>query len=363
MDQVPQGMAELGQRLGRRYSRYGLEPAQLVRALESMPRPDAVLMSCAMTYWYPGVREAADLLHRVWPDVPVALGGIYATLCPDHARRHAGVSHVVPGPLEQALPALSDIVGLELADRAALPAHDLATTSDAAALQTSVGCPHRCLYCGVAALTPRYQAFSAERVEREVRAIVALGIRQLAIYDDAFLARPQRAVEILERLAPLSVRLHASSGLSCRGLTAKVARAMRDAGFVSVRLGLETADPQAQERLGAKVTTEELSAALDHLEAAGFPRREIGVYVMGGLPGQERADVQHSLERVLALGARPHLAEYSPVPGSPLFDEACAASPYPLAEEPLFQNPTLLPCAAVDGNELAGIKTWLRQQC
>jgi len=359
-------MAVLGRDLGRRYSRYGLEPAQLECALESMARPDAVLMSCTMTYWYPGAHATADLLRRRWPGVPVVLGGIYATLCPDHARRHAGVSHVVPGPLEQALPALSEILGVELDDReprGALPAHDLATTADAAALQTSVGCPHRCLYCGVAALTPRYRVFSAERVEREVRSIVALGIRQLAIYDDAFLARPARAVEILERLAPLSVKLHASSGLSCRGLTAEVARGMRRAGFVSVRLGLETADPRAQERLGAKVTTEELSAALDHLEAAGYPRHEIGVYVMVGLPGQERADVQHSLERVLALGARPHLAEYSPVPGSPLFDEACAASPHPLAEEPLFQNPTLLPCAALDGNELRRIKTWLRQQC
>jgi len=361
-DRVPEQLLEMGRRVGRRFARYGLGPEQLARALGALPRPDAVLLGCGMTYWYPGVQEATALLRRRWPDVPLVLGGVYATLCRDHAKRHAGVDRVASGPLPGTLGVVAEVLGVNLRPApGALPAHDLAPGADAAALQTSSGCLNRCRYCGVAALAPRHLAHPPERVEREARLIAALGIRDLAIYDDALLADPARAVEILGRLAPLALRLHAASGLACRGLTAAVARAMGRAGLATIRLGLETADPERQRQLGAKVTLEELQAALAHLEQAGYTRSEIGVYVMAGLPGQELSEVEHSLERVLALGARPHLAEYSPVPGSPLFAEACAASPRPLADEPLFHNPTLLACATFDHRRLAGLKARLRQ--
>jgi radical SAM superfamily enzyme YgiQ (UPF0313 family) len=357
LHQVPGPIAELGRRIGRRFARYGLGPDSLVRALESARPPDAVLLGCGMTYWYPGALETAALVRRTWPRAPLLLGGVYATLCPAHAAACSGVDRVVPGGLDEALAAVGDTLGVKLErDPDALPAHDLAAGVDAAALATSSGCPRRCAYCGVAALAPRYRARAPEHVEREARAIAALGIRDLALYDDALLARPERAVAILERLAPLALRLHAASGLSCRGLTREVARAMRRGGLCTVRLGLETADPDTQRRLGDKASLEDLAAALRHLEQAGYERRDVGVYVMAGLPRQGLAEIEDSLERVASLGARPHLAEYSPVPGSPLFDEACAASPLPLAEEPLHHNPTLLPCASFGHGDLARIK-------
>ncbi|MFH1025301.1 MAG: hypothetical protein V1764_01300, partial [Nitrospirota bacterium] len=33
-----------------------------------------------------------------------------------------------------------------------------------------------------------------------------------------------------------------------------------------------------------------------------------------------------------------------PIPGTELWNEAVASSPYPISEEPLFQNNSLLPC-------------------
>ncbi len=51
-----------------------------------------------------------------------------------------------------------------------------------------------------------------------------------------------------------------------------------------------------------------------------------------------------SINFIHSCGARPIVAEYSPIPGTALWDEAVRCSPYPIAEEPLFQNNTLLPC-------------------
>jgi hypothetical protein len=352
--------------LHRRYSRYGLPPERLDAALRELPRPDMILMTSMMTYWYPGVRETVSRLKARWPDVPLLLGGVYATLCPEHARARSGADEVIPGPLAGAAAALGARLGLELDSSRAPPAHHLLPHADAAALRTSVGCPLRCAYCGVRRLHPRHETFPPARVEQEVRAIARLGIREIAIYDDALLASPERALEILERIAGLGLplRLHAAAGLGCRGLSAEVARAMRRAGFATIRIGLETSDPVAQARLGAKLTTGELEAALVNLETAGYARHEIGVYVLAGLPGQRRAEIEQSIDLVLRLGARPHLSEYTPVPGSPLFGEAAAASRWDLAAEPLFHNPTLLPCSSdeLDLAALAAVKQELRRR-
>eukprot|EP00828_Plagiopyla_frontata_P032126 TRINITY_DN41935_c0_g1_i1.p4 TRINITY_DN41935_c0_g1~~TRINITY_DN41935_c0_g1_i1.p4 ORF type:complete len:133 (-),score=44.31 TRINITY_DN41935_c0_g1_i1:52-450(-) len=60
--------------------------------------------------------------------------------------------------------------------------------------------------------------------------------------------------------------------------------------------------------------------------------------------GQDLSGVEQAVDHVRSFGFRPHLAHYTPIPGSPLFSEAVLASPYPVAEEPLFQNNSIWPC-------------------
>jgi radical SAM superfamily enzyme YgiQ (UPF0313 family) len=362
--------------INRRYSRYGLPPDAIRRALADHEQPDLVLVTSTMSYWYPGVAETIALIKERWPEVQVVLGGLYATLCPDHAQAHSGADWVAPGPLTRSAGVVLRALGIEPLDQVpwdpetCLPAHGRLAGRRAAALLTSWGCPLACPYCGVRTLHPTLTQLSPERVEREVRLIAQeLGIEEIALYDDAFTADAERAVEILERIEGLHlhlrlrapVQLHAASGLSCRGITLEVARAMRRAGFATIRLGLETADPEQQRQLGGKVTNAEFCAAMESLAAAGYDRREIGVYVMVGLPGQRRYQVEQSLDLVLDQGARPHLAEYSPIPHSPIFPAARAASSLDL-DEPLFHNPTLLPCAGpdLDHQALSQIKEQLR---
>ena len=68
-----------------------------------MSRPDLILVTSMMTYWYPGVQETIKILRQHWPDVPLVLGGIYATLCHEHARLTSGADLVFKGPVESNL--------------------------------------------------------------------------------------------------------------------------------------------------------------------------------------------------------------------------------------------------------------------
>ena len=87
----------------RRYGRYGISEAAFRERLARVPTPAAILVTSLMTYWYPGVAAAIRLARERFPGVPVILGGIYATLCPEHAQKHSGADRVVAGPGEAAI--------------------------------------------------------------------------------------------------------------------------------------------------------------------------------------------------------------------------------------------------------------------
>jgi hypothetical protein len=54
--------------------------------------------------------------------------------------------------------------------------------------------------------------------------------------------------------------------------------------------------------------------------------------------------VRSAIDLVKACGATPMLAEYSPIPGTGLWEEAVKSSPFPISAEPLYQNNSILPC-------------------
>jgi len=115
-------------------------------------------------------------------------------------------------------------------------------------------------------------------------------------------------------------------------------------GFKTIRLGLETSNEAAQVETGGKVSNQDFQRAVRNLKKAGYAGPEIGVYLMAGLPGQRAEEVKESIAFVEETDARPILVEYSPIPGTPLFEKAKKMSSFDLENEPLFHNNSILPC-------------------
>jgi radical SAM superfamily enzyme YgiQ (UPF0313 family) len=122
-----------------------------------------------------------------------------------------------------------------------------------------------------------------------------------------------------------------------------VAQLMNQAGFASLRLGLETAG-QGQRRMEQKVSEGEFFWAVGSLRQAGFSPDQIGVYLLAGLPGQTTEAVLSAIDVVKQAGVRPIAAYYSPIPGTELWAEARRASRYDLESDPLYTNNAVLPC-------------------
>jgi len=342
----------------RRYGRYGLSEAAFRQRLAQVPKPAAILVTSLMTYWYPGVAAAIRLAREHFPGVPVILGGIYATLCPEHARAHSGADQVVTGPGEEAvLSFLEEVTGCPLPepnfptpedlDSLPYPALDLLAHPAYIPILTSRGCPLDCAYCASRLLQPGYRRRSPLAVVEElIHWQARLGLVDAAFYDDALLL--QAADHLLVMLEELhrrgrTFRFHSPNGLHARLITREVARGLKGADFATLRLGVETT-AWGEARLDRKLAQGELEAALAYLQEAGFAPAAIGVYLLIGLPDQDEGEVTASIRRVKQLGATPVLTQYSPIPGTALWPRAVNCSRYDLTADPLFHNNSLFPC-------------------
>lgn len=370
----------------RRFKRYGMPPDEFLARLgrligTGLPRPYLVCVTSHMTYWYPGVFEAIKMVKSVFPSVPVALGGIYASLCYEHARDNSGADYIIKGPGEIEVLKLADMLcGKERDYREAsqwveggpLPAYDLYLSGQygrpngsplrSIALLTSRGCPFRCTYCASFLLGPRFLHRDPEKVVAEIEYYVAtLDVKDVAFYDDALLVDNQtHIVPILELLIKkgLQARYHTPNGLHPRYIDLPLARLLWKAGFRTIRLGFEGTSQRVQVASSYKVRGGDLERALQCLWEAGYSARDIGVYILIGLPGQTIGEVVETMEFVNKIGARIKLAEYSPIPGTEEFKKATALYPE-VAHEPLSHNKSTFATLGmgIDYGTLEGLKS------
>ncbi|MCX7625177.1 MAG: B12-binding domain-containing radical SAM protein [Candidatus Sumerlaeaceae bacterium] len=371
------------QTIPRRYKRYGLPPDIAADEIAALDRPDVVLLTSRMTYWYPGVREAIGLCRQIWGNIPIILGGTYAPLCWEHARSHSGATLVFRGEAEEALRnLLEQILGwapcttadiqprLANLDTLPYPAWELRRWNKALVVETSRGCPYSCTYCATGRLLPHWRAKSPSRVADEIDyAVGELGAEDIAFADDALLLNAEShfliwAKEIERR--NIRVRFHTPNSLFANMITPQVAEAMRNIGFRTIRVSLETANDSHLEKMNRRIRLKHFREAMKNLRAVGYGPSEIGVYILCGLPGQTRAEVRESIDVAIGEGGTPRLAEFSPIPGTAEWKWAIQATSLPLEEEPLLQNNSIYwwLSGSMTPEELAELKRYaLRQSC
>lgn len=333
----------------RKFSRYGVPPHLIRHQLEHSPIPDAVLITGIMTYWYTGIQEAMGLVREVFGNIPVILGGVYPTLCPEHARS-LGADAVVEGSAaDEILRVLGSVLGTGFSDvphNHGLddwpgPAYDLLPSPDSLPVLTSRGCPFHCPYCAGPLLNTRFERRDPDSVVEEIAAAVRdLRVPHIAFYDDALLlGKRLHLFPILRRLTELClpVAFHTPNGLHIREIDRETAVLFRRSNVRSLYLSQESFDPVVMDD-SSKVGGEDLSRALVCLEEAGYRRADVNVYLLVGLPGQAPEGIVESIRRVKALGARPRLSYFSPVPGTETWRRLVRERRIGEGDDPLLHN-------------------------
>jgi len=346
------------QNIPRKYKRYGMPPevfTQLLMEINNAAPDESPLLigvTSMMTYWHQGVSETIKYIKQVFADTPVVLGGVYATLCYEHALKNSGADYVIKWPGEEAMlhlvhklsgktnPPISPFVKGGL--RGIYPAYHLYSNIQSVAMLTSRGCPFKCSYCASSSLNTNFTQRPPDKVVNEMEYYQKqLEVTDIAFYDDALLVNAETHIHpildgIIQRGLNKTLRFHTPNGLHIRYIDKPLAQKLYQANFKTIRLGFEGLDDP-------KSSKEQLAGVMANLKEAGFTHENIGVYVLMGLPNQDLAGVEGSIEFAHQCGAQVRISQYSPVPGSTDFLKLLPQYPE-LAVEPLLHNKSVYYC-------------------
>jgi len=153
------------EKIPRFFKRYGISIGEFQEKAESFMPYDIVFVTSIMSYWYPGVLKAIEIVRTVSPHVPIILGGIYATLFHEHAAMHSHADIVYKGSIRENITCELERLGITLnlsthrknngsvAIKKQYHQLSLYSSFPFAPILTSQGCPFRCAYCASSVLS------------------------------------------------------------------------------------------------------------------------------------------------------------------------------------------------------------------
>lgn len=362
--------------ISRQFSRYGIPEAALLRDIEEAGPYDLALISSGMSYWYPGVEELSRNLKRIMPELPLYVGGVYASLLPEHCRSLEGVDGVLAGSLDRpegrreldllmerlSLPPLKGPI--PLFPEMLPPLY----RSGGTVLRLNRGCPYRCDYCASCILEPVWCEGDPDLLFEYLKELYGrTGVKHYAFYDDALLLGKERLLlPFLERLVRELPNLSfwTPNAMHLRLLDGQTARLMKRAGFREARFGYESDSEAFHREHDGKYCPGEAQRAFEALRGAGFSREEVTLYVLGALPGQRKEELYSAVRGAKASGFSVQIAEYSPVPGTAMWQESLRRSSYPIDREPLYQNNSFMPMEweGLERKDLENLKRFARER-
>jgi len=350
---------EILKSIPRYFKRYG-KPFGEVREQIKNKKPDLILITSSMTYWYPAIIEITGILKESLPEVPIILGGTYPTLCLEHARKNIGCNHIFKNNQ------IEDFFGLIKIEYdperlyTCLPEYEkFYSELNYVVLRTSWGCTFDCSYCAIKELFGGYFRVSENEILRFILSYHNKGIKDFVFYDEALLYEKDCIKSLLNKIAKtkIDLRFHTPNALHIRFLDEEIARLLKSTGFINPHFGLETLNPRLQKIWGDKANNEDVQRGIKLLKQAGFKNGQFSLYILLGFPNQDFDQLKKEVEFLHSQGARVSLAEFSITPRTRIFQEYKDKF-----SEPLLHNNSIFSFFPPDTlGEFYRIKNYVRQ--
>lgn len=287
---------------------------------------DLVGITC-MTALAPRAYEIADCFRQ--RGVPVVLGGMHPTFCPEEALEHANA--VVAGEAEGVWPRVVEdarqgrlggvyradeqveLTNLNRPPRVLLDPRRYATVN---AVQATRGCPHRCAFCSVSAFNGGVHR--RRPVEDVAAEVASLPGRFFLFVDDNLTADADYARLLFEAIAPLR-KLWVTQSTIAVARDEELVRAAARAGCFGLFVGLETFQQDSLDGAGKAFNrTAEYREAIRLLHGHGIG---IEAGLVFGLDGHRPDVFRETLESLDNLGVDiVQVSIFTPLPGTPAFE-------------------------------------------
>ncbi|MFW6119651.1 MAG: B12-binding domain-containing radical SAM protein [Petrotogales bacterium] len=336
----------------RYFKRYGIPEKLFKKKLRFHSDVEAVFVTSMMTYWHYGVSDTIRVIKEELGEKPVILGGVYATLLNEYARKNSGANFVADGtgmlPLKKAF----DYLGVEgkmdnlFANWLEIlePDYSHYRKLPYKVIITSAGCPFRCSYCASWRLWNRFIYQSPKKTMNVVEHFIDSGTENIVFFDDALLVGDRFKTFLKMYLEEKkTVQFHLPNGIHARYIDEELAILMKKANFKTIKLGYETYNPDLQKETGGKVSNIDLEKAVINLKVAGFGPTEVSAYIIANLPGQSIKDTEFAIDKCKELGIIPSVNEFTPIPKTPQWEELVKEGKLNKNVDPLLLNNSILP--------------------
>jgi len=287
----PLGLLKLGKLEERKWNE-----VRLVRGETDVSdfRPDKVCITSLFTYSWKPVHEVIEFYHHQFPGAEISVGGIYATLMPDHISSNFPFVRVHKGLVEEA-------EGL-------LPAYYLLNCVDKwkgwkkSIVFTTRGCIRKCPFCVV----PKIEGGMKEP-KFSILPLIHPDHNEVVIWDNNFLASPY-AKQILMELRDGGYRADFNQGLDARLMTEEFAGLLADIKSRTIHMAYDWPWEGSY-----------VKKAIDLLATAGYRRRDLVFYVLHNFydfkyqKGDTPEDFFHRIRDLMEWGASAYPMRFIPL--------------------------------------------------
>lgn len=228
--------------------------------------PDLIFVTSIFTYWSKHVKRAVLHYKNKYPNAKIIVGGIYASLMPQHCLKNTHCDEILMGPIPEV--------------EKCLPAYDLVDV-DYQIIHTSRGCIRKCGFCGTYIIEPVWDCKSTikEEIEENQKRQYEHNkkpLKKIIFYDNNLLAN-EHIEKILDELIELKKEkkinyVESQSGFDGRILMEKpyLAAKLKNAGFKNPKIAWDHSVKQAPK----------IKEQIDLLINAGFTAKEISIFMI-----------------------------------------------------------------------------------
>lgn len=244
--------------------------------------PSKIYITSLFTYAWEPVHEVIRYYTDRYKKAEVIVGGIYATLCPEHLRDtfknriqiHKGLFKKIDG---------------------VLPDYSLVPEWDASIVFSSRGCIRKCSFCSVHKLEPTFQ----ER--KSIKGLIYPRHNKVIFWDNNILASSYWR-DIFDELEELKLEVDFNQGLDARLLTEEVALKLKELKMPIVRLAYDTTGIRKH-----------LQKAITLLKNVGIRGRNIIVYCLYNHENDNPENFLFRIKDLLEWGVVAYPMRYEPL--------------------------------------------------
>ncbi len=170
-----------------------------------------------------------------------------------------------------------------------------------ASLETARGCPFRCAYCitGQSAFQPSLKQRAIRNIISDITYLRDIGLNKIIILDPTFNFDISRSMEILKEIIALKSDFNFMCEIKVELLNDEIISLMREAGFTSIEIGLQTSNLETLKRINRYHDREKFIQNIDKLKVTNM---FMVVDLIIGLPEETLDDFCNSLDFCYNLG-------------------------------------------------------------